>query len=481
MKAAARQVEKLPFWKAILYGLGVFGWSLGTYGAGNLLVYFYMPPEGGKALFPSFIHQGAILGIFTIIGVISASSRLFDAVMDPLIANWSDRSKSNLGRRRKYLAIGGLPLALFSVLVFIPFPEASQFLNGAWLTFTVVSFYFLMSLYGIPLTALMSELGHTADERLMLSTVNSIMWALGFVLGSQSMVFQGILERSYGFDPKSSFQAVMIAFASIGFIFMYVPVFGINERRYSAGHAVEDGVWDSLKETFGNKHFQRFVISDFCYWVAITLLTTGLVYYVTVLLELDKEVFSHLMLVLFALSFLFYMPVNLLAKKFGKKNVLISAFFIFGIIYALVFPLGRLPIPKMMQGYIIAVLGAFPVAAFGVLPNAMIGDISEAHSVNTGSHKAAMFFGARTFMLKMGQMIGSLIYPSLLLQGRSVGDDLGIRLSGPAGCVFCIIGMLTLIRYRENDVLKTLSAVELEPSKKDSDPKIPGDVEVQLR
>ena len=80
-----------PLKVLILYALGQFGWSLGGYGVGNLLIYFYMPPEQGQPMFPSFLHQGAVLGVFTLIGILSAGGRLLDAFVDPLIANWSDR------------------------------------------------------------------------------------------------------------------------------------------------------------------------------------------------------------------------------------------------------------------------------------------------------------------------------------------------------------------------------------------------------
>lgn len=101
--------------KKIVYALGQFGWSLASYGVGNLLVYFYNPPaESGSdtRMFPVFIGAAAV------IGVAGGASRLFDAVTDPLIAGWSDRSQSKLGRRRMFLLIGSVPFAL-GFIVFI--------------------------------------------------------------------------------------------------------------------------------------------------------------------------------------------------------------------------------------------------------------------------------------------------------------------------------------------------------------------------
>lgn len=76
----------------ILYALGQLGWSLASFAVGNLLVYFYMPPEQGAPVFPSFVFQGAVLSVLTLIGLVSAGGRVLDGIVDPIIANWSDRN-----------------------------------------------------------------------------------------------------------------------------------------------------------------------------------------------------------------------------------------------------------------------------------------------------------------------------------------------------------------------------------------------------
>ena len=56
----------------IVYALGQLGWSLASFSVANLLIYFYMPPETGAPIFPTYIHQGAVLGVLTLIGILSA-------------------------------------------------------------------------------------------------------------------------------------------------------------------------------------------------------------------------------------------------------------------------------------------------------------------------------------------------------------------------------------------------------------------------
>ncbi len=455
-----QNVEKLPFSKKIIYALGQLGWSLASFAVGNALVYFYLPPDTGEKTFPAFFNQGAILFGLTYIGLVFALGRLFDAFTDPMIAGLSDKSHSKFGRRRKFLAISVLPFSLLSVLAFIPPVQGSSIWNIVWLFSTVITFYWFMTMYVTPYFAWLSELGHNSDERLLLSTLISITWAIGFAVGSQIYLFQSLFENA-GFSPVASFQITVAIFAGVGFVFMLLPILFIDEKRYCVQHVSKEGIFEAVVTAFRNKNFFRFVASDLSYWVALTGISTGLIYYVTILLKQPKETASFLQLVMFGISFLFYVPVNFLAKKFGKKKMLIFGFIIYTLTFAFVFILGNIAfLTAEIQGYILAFLAAVPLSIFGILPNAVIADIAEADGIKTGNFKAGIFFGARTFMSKMGQMIAGILFPSLLILGMSNENDIGVRLTAVAAICFTIVGGLLLIPYKEKEVLDTLAKSE---------------------
>ena len=149
----------------MIFALGQLGWSLASYGVSNLVMYFYMPPEtaGARRIFPPFLFEGVLLGIFTVIGIVNFGARFFDAVTNPLIASWSDRSRARLGRRRFFMSVSLGPFAIFSVLVFLPLrhftsgPDAaSSWMNTAWLGLTILGFYFFYVMYTAPYNALIS-------------------------------------------------------------------------------------------------------------------------------------------------------------------------------------------------------------------------------------------------------------------------------------------------------------------------------------
>lgn len=455
------KVETLPLWKKIVYALGQLGWSLASFSIGNLLIYFYLPPESGdKAIFPAYIYQGYVIGVLTIIGLIYAFGRLWDAITDPVIAGMSDRSRSPFGRRRKFLAVSAFPFALLSILAFMPPVNALSPWNAVWLFIIVTLFYWFMTMYVTPFFAWLSELGHNPNERLFLSTLISITWAIGFAVGSQSVALQSMIEKGYGYSSTKAFQVVILIFGAVSFILMYMPVFFIDERRYCEPNVSNEGTFEALKSAFKNKNFLFFTISDLAYWVALTFITTGLVYYVTVLLELDKAIYSQYMIILFALSFIFYVPVNLIAQKIGKKKLLIFAFVFYSLVYVVASMLGWFPIDKNVQGLIVVFMTSLPLAIFGILPNAIIADIAEADGIQTGNFKAGIFFGARTFMSKMGQMIAALLFPSLILLGKTPGNDIGVRLTCVVAFFFCVGGLILFLKYDEKKVLEILATKE---------------------
>lgn len=449
--------QPLPYWKKIMYALGQLGWSLTSFAVGNLLVYFYLPPETNQTSFPPFFYQGAVIGALTIIGLVFAVGRLFDAVTDPVIAGLSDRGKFKFGRRRTFLAISAIPFAVLSVLAFIPPVGGISNVNAVFLTVVVILYYLFMTMYVTPYFALMSEIGHTPNERLQLSTMISVTWAIGFAIGSQVYTLQGMFENS-GYSPVASFRLVVAIFAVIGFLFMLLPIIFIDESKYCDAHVSEEGIFEAVGSAFKNRNFLKFTLSDFSYWVSMTSISTGLIYYVTVLLKQPKDTASMLQLMMFGMSLLFYFPTNMIAKKTGKKRLLTIGFVIFLMTFSFTFMLGRMPMPLMTQGYILALLGAIPLAIFGILPNAMVADIAEADGIKTGNFKAGIFFGARTFMSKMGQSAAGILFPSLLLLGRSTENDIGIRLTALAAVGFLIGGLILLLLYNEKEINETLAS-----------------------
>jgi glycoside/pentoside/hexuronide:cation symporter, GPH family len=209
-----KTIERPPLSILWIYAMGQLGWSLASYMVGSLLTYFYMPPEeaGAKAIFPNFLPQITIVGL-TLLGIIASSGRVLDAFIDPFVANLSDKSKNQFGKRRLFMGIASVPLALFSFLVFFPLSEGETSMNAFWLSSTIFLYFVSFAMYVIPYTALISELGHVHEDRLKISTIISVTWAIGFLIGNTTPALQGLFEKM-GDPSVFAFQKTVGIFAS---------------------------------------------------------------------------------------------------------------------------------------------------------------------------------------------------------------------------------------------------------------------------
>ena len=91
MSDKKRRLTKREMW---IFAVGQMGWSILGGIINAWLVTFYLPTSGDIAKGATqFIRPGFIVLGLTILGIIAAVCRIFDAVTDPLIASLSDRSK----------------------------------------------------------------------------------------------------------------------------------------------------------------------------------------------------------------------------------------------------------------------------------------------------------------------------------------------------------------------------------------------------
>lgn len=87
-----------------------------------------------------------------------------------------------------------------------------------------------------------------------------------------------------------------------------MPPLTIREKDYVNSHPTSESTIESLKQTFGDGEFRKFVWSDAVYWVAITTFQTGLPFFVTSLLKLPETTTTIYFVLMTGVSVLFYLP-----------------------------------------------------------------------------------------------------------------------------------------------------------------------------
>ena len=450
-----------------IFAVGQLGWSTLSGIISAWFVTFYLPTQAdidGGAI--QYIYPGLIIGGFlTILGLITALSRVFDAVTDPLIASLSDRSKNKRGRRIPFMQYAAIPLSIVTVLLFCAPVKAISGWNIAWISVFIVLFYLFMTMYCTPYNALISEFGKTQDDRMYISTAISLTFFAGTMLAYTPFVFAGMLRGSVGF--AWSYRICFIVLAVISCICMLVPTFCLKEKEFVDTKPSNANMFKSLGATFKNGNFRTFVFSDIMYWVGLTLFQTGLPFFVKVSMKLDESYTMIFLGGMTVLSAVFYPIVPKLVRKFGKKKLVISGFLGLALAYVitgLIGIIGTTVIPGVVYGVVICVIAAFPMALLGIIPQSIVADVAEADGIETGENREGMFFAARTFAMKFGQSLAMLVFTSVAIIGTTQNANsnditasvLGMTLVGFVAVAFCSLGAVILSFYNEKKIMSTI-------------------------
>ena len=454
--------ESLPRPVVAAVAVGHGGMSVLINLLGLILVFFYLPPD--NAGLPQLISDKTFLYVLNAIVVLAALGRLADAITDPAIAVMSDRSKHAKGRRIPFMAWGALPAALATFALFVPPVTRVSGWNIAWLVGAQLVLYVALTAYVTPAFSLVADLGHNAKERLDLATWTSAAWSVGIVLAATTPLLAGVID-GFGIDTLRAWQIAAGIIITIGLTAMYVPVLKVDERRWARSQPASVPPREVIRIIARNPFFRYYAAADFAYFGGLMIIQTGMLYYVTVLLELDQAVAAPLVLLMILVATALYPAVNRAAKHRSGKALVIGAFLISALDFAAIIFLGRLPLPNLLQAVGVIIVFALGFAALSILPQWILSDIAEHSSLTEGSATAASFFSARTFLQKISQTFAVIVFALFTSLGRDVGNDLGIRLTGVVGMVLYLVAAVLFLGYDERR-LKT-ELVELSPADED--------------
>ncbi|MFO7729262.1 MAG: MFS transporter, partial [Spirochaetia bacterium] len=331
---------KEPFKGArrFFYNLSAAGWTLLDSMLLTYYVVFLLPPQEridqGMVQFVSDKH---VIGGLTALGAIMLFGRAVDAVADPLVASWSDRSRSRFGRRRLFLALGGVPLGLSAAAVFFPPIAAESWLNTVYLAIIFGCYFFSFTLYVGPYMALIPELGHNEKERLLLTTAQGYWSLIGsavVMIGGPLLIAALMQQRSM----VSAYRLGILMMAVPGLLLCYAAVWAVDERRFSDAEPSTIPFKESFMRTVGNRRFILFLIGNMALWFFFNIVRSSSVSMAIVLSGGGEAFASMLFTVLIGAAALCFPLVALLARRIGKKRLMciaLGSFCISGIGFAL--------------------------------------------------------------------------------------------------------------------------------------------------
>jgi GPH family glycoside/pentoside/hexuronide:cation symporter len=411
------------------------------------LIFFYAPPAEKSE--ETIVPRVALTSILLVLGIL-------DAIDDPLIGYWSDRTRSRWGRRIPFILFATPFYALFFFLFWTPLRSDGYLVPAIYFTIIVFVQRIAGTLSGGPMEALLPEVARTPAARVSNVAWQFVFGSLGAVVG---LVATGVIKDAYGFVAMGAIVAV-VAMTS-----RYIGLFGV--WRYVRGEVapVRIGVWESFKQTFRNDQFLCFLPTFVFFNTAIMLLTAALPFYADVVILGDKDalefsLFGHgfsleeggitsilfgttIVAVLISLPFIYR-----LALWRGKAWVYSAAMLAGALAFPLLFFMGFVPgIDPLLQSLFFVVLAGLPMVGVFTFPNAILADVIDYDSVRTGLRREALYYGAQNVVEKW---TGSLVFPLfavLLLFGETTDNPLGIRLMGPIAGAMALLGFLSFRGY----------------------------------
>jgi glycoside/pentoside/hexuronide:cation symporter, GPH family len=141
-------------------------------------------------------HYAGTLGLpLATVGLIIMLARLSDVVTDPLIGEFSDRTRSRIGRRRPYIIIGTPLMMLGTWFLFVPSPDVGVVYMLVWLTL----FFLGSTLIQLPHAAWGAELSPDYHQRSRVTAAREVYVLVGLALAAAvPMIVEVMADRGVG-------------------------------------------------------------------------------------------------------------------------------------------------------------------------------------------------------------------------------------------------------------------------------------------
>lgn len=439
---------RLPKRVRVLYASGSLAGNSISQAWALWLIYFYAPPGDAEGVI-RIPEIGDLDGRVTL-GLVLTIARLIEAVDDPLIAYWTDRTRSRWGRRIPFIVLGTPWWALTFVLLFTPPVDGSAVANLIYLFFVAELFFLLSNLAGAPIEALLPHLARRDDDRVSVATWQMVFGVTGAAIG---LSLSSLLQAFFGFQVM----AVTLGVIALGV--RYLALAGVWEYAKSDATPSTPGFKDSVRQTLTNRQFLAFLPSFVLFQVGAQMLTALLPFFVDAVLgdstflnwtgDENAGVFTFLLTVLVIAGMLAALPwFAHRARTHGKAAAYRLAMLGATAAFPLLFVAGFIPfIPPLLQALMLIFAVGLPISGVFLFPNIITADIVDYDQTRTNTRREAMFYGTQNLLEKMATAVSPLLFALVLLAGDTADDPLGVRLVGPMAGVLVFLGYLSFRRY----------------------------------
>ena len=408
------------------------------------LLFFLAPPQADNlpAAIPSLSLGFLELDPRVFAGVLLATGRIIEALDDPIIGWWSDRTNSRWGRRIPFILFATPFYSVFFAFLWLtPWGDASM-MNAVYVFIVLELFFLASTISGGPYEALLPEIARGHRDRMSIVAWQFYFGILGAVLG---LVLTGFLKDAF------DFRVMGIVVAVFGLIFRFVGLRGVWRWAPRETPLARMGLMSAFKSTLSNKQFLYFLPTFVFYQAAVGMIIAWLPFFVSEVLEKEDEGAITSLLIGVALLAMLLSVFGLwkLSNSKGKSWVYSGCLLGTAIYMPLLFFMGFIPgVPKLAQAVVMAFLAGIPMAGVNLMPKAITADITDYDELRTGMRREGMFYATQNLIEKIGSSFSPLLLALVLLLGETTEDPLGLRVVGPVAGAIAFLGFWLFRGYR---------------------------------
>jgi len=364
------------------------------------------------------------------LGVILIIPRLWDALSDPIIGHLSDNTRTRWGRRRPYLLIGGVLVAVFFVVmwwipkgdrvrVWFPSETGFQAFQLVYILFSLLLFFTACNIFEIPHGALGMEMTTDYHERTRLFSAKSFvgnLFAMStpwlFALANMKL-FKGTGNEADGMRYVS----IMVAALIIPLSFWWS--FKLREPGFvKAAKHERTPFWKDMKRTASNRNFVMLTLTIFTLAMGfnfVQLLGSYIpIFYVfggnkvagAYLLGINGTIWA-------ITGLLAVFPLIWISPKLGKRNTLTIS-----ILLMCLAQLSKIVCYNPNYPYLLiipTVLLSIGMLFFFTLGSSMVGDICDEDELKTGYRAEGSYYSIFWWFIKMGTAFASFVAGALIV------------------------------------------------------------------
>lgn len=329
----------------------------------------------------------ATLGFIFLIG------QVFNSLIAPLIGTLSDRTASPLGRRRPWIAGGGLLFLTGCAMLFFP-PQA---VGVAWLWTGVLLYYLGAAISTTTLLAWSGEITRDYAQRTRISGLFTLLSSAGLVL---ALLLPTLADQLRPNDDglRLTLLGLLVLATAVPGLALTLAAFPDSPARDGAEGLNLRG---TLRAVFGNRLLLRVLASDVAVTTGQGIRTALMLFVVTVYLQRPEWAAG---IFLFQYSFgLLAGPIwQRIGMALGKARAAVLAELVQAAINAsllLVTPdsFGLMLFLAFAQG--------LSQGSGNLLLRAMVADVADHHRLETGEERTGLYYSVFSVSMKLGGAI----------------------------------------------------------------------------